>query len=137
MDIQSLNFGLLKAFIDWCYDNDFKPQLVVKYFEAVGVDKSYFENDRIILNLAQHSILDLTMENNIISFKTRFNQVSHDLLIPIEHVLTCYPREHQNLFLPLYFLHKPEQSQSNNEMLDSETSMGVKQKPKLSLVSKD
>lgn len=128
MDIQSLNFELLKAFIGWCYSKDLKPQLVVKYFENIGVDKSYFENNTIVLNIGQNSIIDLLMEDNVISFKSRFNQVSHSLAIPIEHIITCFPREIQGLNLALYAI---------VTSVDSHNKETNKEKPKLSLVTKD
>lgn len=136
MDIKSLNFELLKAFIGWCYSCGLKPQLVVKYFENIGLDKSYFENDKIVLSIAENSVIDLIMENNFISFKTRFNQMSYDLLIPVEHVLTCYPRENHSVFLPLYFLVSETQQPDSNKT-DDTSSLSTKDKPKLSLISKN
>lgn len=128
MDTQSLNFELLKAFIDWCYRKDLEPQLVVKYFENIGVDKSYFKNDTIVLNIGQNSIIDLLMEDNVISFKIRFNQVSHSLAIPIERIITCFSRGTQDLNLALY---------SVISSVDSYNIEANKEKPKLSLVPKE
>ena len=85
---------LVRAFYDWIIDNDCTPHVVVNAL-AVGVEvpQVYVSDGQIVLNLAPRAVTAFNLENDAISFNTRFGGVPTDIYVPIHAVIGIYARE--------------------------------------------
>ena len=85
---------LIKAFYDWIVDNDCTPYVVVDaYFDGVEVPRQHVNNGQIVLNLAPRAITGFSLENQQVSFSTRFGGIPTDILFPVTAVLGIYAKE--------------------------------------------
>ncbi len=85
---------LLRAFYDWIVDNDCTPYVVVDaYAEGAEVPQGYVNDGQIVLNVAPRAVRDFHMDNESISFNTRFGGVPTDIFFPVEAVIGIYARE--------------------------------------------
>ena len=85
---------LIRAFYDWIIDNDCTPHVVVNAL-AVGVEvpQVYVSDGQIVLNLAPRAVTAFNLDNDAISFNTRFGGVPTDIYVPIHAVIGIYARE--------------------------------------------
>ena len=85
---------LIRAFYSWIVDNDCTPYVVVDaYFDGVEVPQQHVSDGQIVLNLSPRAVADFVMENQYISFSTRFGGVPTNIRLPVESVLGIYARE--------------------------------------------
>ena len=85
---------LIRAIRDWVVDNGLTPQLLVNAkVEGVQVPIRFVKDGRIILNIDTNAVADLYLGDDQISFKTRFQGQSMEVLLPISSVMAIYPRE--------------------------------------------
>ena len=84
----------LRAIYDWIVDNECTPYLAV-FADGAGVEvpREYVENGEITLNVAPGAVADLSMDNDFVMFKARFNGNSHSIVVPISAVLGVFARE--------------------------------------------
>lgn len=138
MNTDKLKFELLKSFLNWCYENDLRPFIIVEQFKDFPLDESYFVNDVITLRLGKNDILNYKLEDNKLSFSCSFNKVPYNIVIPVEYILAAYPVEQPSLQLILYHIVKEETEQRDTgKVLKDKTDLENKEKPKLSLVPKE
>ncbi|MFT5110886.1 MAG: stringent starvation protein B [Parasphingorhabdus sp.] len=99
-------------------DCGFTPQIMVKASVAgVNVPAAFVQNGTIILNVHDHAVRDLNMENEVISFSARFSGVAHNVIAPMEAVVAIYARENgQGLFFDM-----PKEGEIGNESFESST----------------
>ncbi len=85
---------LVRAFFDWIVDNDCTPHVVVNAM-AVGVEvpQVYVTDGQVVLNLAPRAVSAFNLDNEAISFNTRFGGVPTDIYVPIHAVIGIYARE--------------------------------------------
>lgn len=85
---------LVRAFFDWIVDNDCTPHVVVNAM-AVGVEvpQVYVSDGQVVLNLAPRAVTAFNLDNDAISFNTRFGGVPTDIYVPIDAVIGIYARE--------------------------------------------
>ncbi len=85
---------LVKAFYDWIVDNDCTPHVVVNAM-GVGVEvpQIYVTDGQVVLNLAPRAVTAFNLDNDAISFNTRFGGVPTDIYVPIDAVIGIYARE--------------------------------------------
>jgi len=85
---------LVRAFYDWIVDNDCTPHVVVNAL-AVGVEvpQVYVSDGQVVLNLAPRAVTAFNLDNEAISFNTRFGGVPTDIYVPIHAVIGIYARE--------------------------------------------
>ena len=85
---------LVRAFYDWIVDNDCTPHVVVNAM-AVGVEvpQVYVSEGQVVLNLAPRAVSAFSLNNDAISFNTRFGGVPTDIYVPIHAVIGIYARE--------------------------------------------
>jgi stringent starvation protein B len=85
---------LVRAFYDWIVDNDCTPHVVVNAM-AVGVEvpQVYVSEGQVVLNLAPRAVTAFSLNNDAISFNTRFGGVPTDIYVPIHAVIGIYARE--------------------------------------------
>ena len=85
---------LIRAIRDWVVDNGLTPQLLVDAkVEGVLVPIRFVKDGRIVLNIDTEAVVDLCLGNDQISFKTRFQGQSMEVLLPVSSIMAIYPRE--------------------------------------------
>ena len=85
---------LIRAIRDWVVDNGLTPQLLVNAkVEGVQVPIRFVKDGRIVLNIDTNAVVDLYLGDDQISFKTRFQGQSMEVLLPVSSVMAIYPRE--------------------------------------------
>ena len=85
---------LVRAIRDWVVDNGLTPQLLVDAkVEGVQVPIRFVKDGRIVLNIDTSAVVDLCLGGDQISFKTRFQGQSMEVLLPVTSVMAIYPRE--------------------------------------------
>ena len=85
---------LVRAFYDWIIDNDCTPHMVVNAM-AVGVEvpQAYVTDGQVVLNLAPRAVTGFNLDNEVISFNTRFGGVPTNIHVPMDAVIGIYARE--------------------------------------------
>jgi len=85
---------LVRAFYDWIIDNDCTPHVVVNAM-AVGVEvpQVYVTDGQVVLNLAPRAVTAFNLDNEAISFNTRFGGVPTNIHVPMHAVIGIYARE--------------------------------------------
>lgn len=85
---------LIRAFYDWIVDNQYTPYMSVDaYYPGVEVPQDYVNDGQIVLNLVPRAITKLEMNNDEVSFSTRFGGVPSDIRLPIQSIMGIYARE--------------------------------------------
>ncbi|MDX2464640.1 MAG: ClpXP protease specificity-enhancing factor [Porticoccus sp.] len=85
---------LIRAFYDWIVDNQYTPYMSVDaYYPGVEVPQDYVNDGQIVLNLVPRAITELVMNNEQVSFSTRFGGVPSDIRLPIQSIMGIYARE--------------------------------------------
>jgi stringent starvation protein B len=85
---------LLKAFYDWIVDSDFTPYITVDaHYSGVEVPQEFVTDGQIVLNIALRAVSNFDMNQQFISFTTRFGGIPIDILVPIAAVVSIYAHE--------------------------------------------
>jgi stringent starvation protein B len=85
---------LLRALHDWIVDNELTPHLLVNAeHDQVEVPTQYVDNGQIILNISPMAVQELTLNNDWVSFTTRFSGEPFSVFVPIVAVLAIYAKE--------------------------------------------
>lgn len=84
---------LIRALHDWCTDNGFTPYIAVYVDAGVQVPKVYVKDNEIVLNVGFEATHGMKLGNEYIEFKARFGGSSHDIMVPVDHVIAIYARE--------------------------------------------
>ena len=84
---------LLRALYDWCLDNGQTPHIVAWVNEHTRVPMQYVRENEIVLNIGMNAVHQLTIDNDWVNFSARFAGVSHDIWIPVGHVISIFARE--------------------------------------------
>ena len=78
---------LIRALYEWCLDSGCTPHLAVWVNEHTRVPAQYVQDNQIVLSISPSATKDLTIDNEWIHFHARFAGVSHEIWIPVGHVL--------------------------------------------------
>jgi stringent starvation protein B len=85
---------LIRALYEWISDNGLTPHLLVNAEPAtVAVPSQYVHEGRIVLNVSQTAVHNLTMGNEWIEFSARFGGMQHWIQFPPSAVIAVYARE--------------------------------------------
>ena len=84
---------LLRALYDWCLDNGQTPHIVAWVNEHTRVPMQYVRENEIVLNIGMNAVHQLTIDNDWVNFSARFAGISHDIWIPVGHVISIFARE--------------------------------------------
>ena len=85
---------LLRAMHEWILDNSLTPYLLVNAdHEQANVPRQYVEDGKIILNISPTAVQGLTLNNDWVSFKTRFSGQQFEVFVPTDGVLAVYAKE--------------------------------------------
>ena len=94
MSMSSKRPYLIKAFFDWIVDNDCTPYIVVDAYVAdVEVPQEHVIDGQIVLNLAPRAVKNFVMEDDYLSFTTRFGGIPTAIQLPLRAVMGIYARE--------------------------------------------
>lgn len=86
---------IIKALYKWiAIDNNCTPWIVVDAgHPGVNVPRNYVVDNLITLDLSPKAVQDLTINDEAISVKTKFEGTSHSLYIPTGSVIVMFPEE--------------------------------------------
>ena len=84
---------LIRALYEWCLDSGCTPHLAVWVNEHTRVPAQYVQDNQIVLSISPSATKDLTIDNEWIHFHARFAGVSHEIWIPVGHVLGIFAKE--------------------------------------------
>lgn len=93
---------LLRAIHEWISDNGMTPHLLVNAdFPGVHVPPGTAKDGKVVLNIAERAVGQLSLGNEYITFGARFGGVAHEVFVPVAAVLAIYSRETgQGMALP-------------------------------------
>jgi stringent starvation protein B len=91
---------LIRAIREWAIDNGLTPQILVDASRpGVSVPIRYVQDGRIVLNIHDHAVAGISLENHEITFSARFGGTPHDIVVPVTAVVAIYARENnQGIF---------------------------------------
>ncbi|MDR2165730.1 MAG: ClpXP protease specificity-enhancing factor [Zoogloeaceae bacterium] len=84
---------LVRAIWEWCNDNGFTPYLMVKVDVSCQVPREFVQDNQIILNIGAEATQGLRLQNDFITFQTRFGGIARELMIPMARVAAIYAKE--------------------------------------------
>ncbi|MBT3431966.1 MAG: ClpXP protease specificity-enhancing factor [Candidatus Thioglobus sp.] len=85
---------LIRAYHQWMEDSSLTPHILVDCSkEGTIVPKPYIQQGKIVLNISTNASSNLTIGNQELSFKARFNNKSQEIHVPIDAVLSIYAGE--------------------------------------------
>ncbi|MDK4586282.1 ClpXP protease specificity-enhancing factor [Kingella kingae] len=84
---------LIRALYEWCLDNGCTPYLATWVNEHTRVPAQYVQDNQIVLSISPSATKDLQIDNEWVSFHARFGGVSHEIWIPVGHVIGLYAKE--------------------------------------------
>ena len=123
---------LIRALYEWLLDNDLTPHLLVDAdYAGVAVPGQFVEDGRIVLNVNPSAVMNLVMDNDLISFSARFGGRETDVLIPPPAVLGIYARENGRGML---FPDEGEEATGGDAPDDTDPPVPPKGRPSLKVV---
>ncbi len=85
---------LIRAYHAWMEDSGLTPHILVDCSKSgVVVPKQFIQQGKIVLNISNEATSSLSISNEAISFKARFDGKSQDIYVPSDSVLTIYAGE--------------------------------------------
>ena len=84
---------MIRALHEWCTDNGYTPQIVVRVDQNTMVPPAHIRDGQITLNIGMMATKGLVLGNDSIEFQARFNGVTENLYIPVGAVTAIYARE--------------------------------------------
>ena len=84
---------MIRALHEWCTDNGYTPQILVRVDQNTMVPPAHIRDGQITLNIGMMATKGLVLGNDSIEFQARFNGVTENLYIPVGAVTALYARE--------------------------------------------
>ena len=84
---------MIRALHEWCTDNGYTPQIVVRVDQNTMVPPAHIRDGQITLNIGMMATKSLVLGNDSIEFQARFNGVTENLYVPVGAVTAIYARE--------------------------------------------
>lgn len=84
---------LIRALYEWCLDNGNTPYIAVWVNEHTRVPAQYVQDEQIVLSISPTATKDLFIDNEWVNFHARFGGVSHEIWVPIGHVISLFAKE--------------------------------------------
>ncbi|AGX86415.1 stringent starvation protein B [Candidatus Symbiobacter mobilis CR] len=84
---------LVRAWYEWCVDQDLTPYLTVAVDGTVRVPQEYVKEDKIVLNVGPEAVSSLSIGNDVLEFKARFAGVVRQVWVPIGRIVSIHARE--------------------------------------------
>lgn len=84
----------LRALYDWFIDNELVPLIGVDTsVVGVTIPSHLYQKQPVLFNLGVSAVVRLHFGNEVVTFKSRFNGVSHEIFLPIESILFIFDKE--------------------------------------------
>ena len=110
---------LFRAFYDWIVDNELTPYIVVNSsVYGVLVPQEFVQNNKIVLNIAPHSVGQFSVSNEQIEFNARFSGIPQHIVVPMAAIEAIYARENN---VGIGFEDEPQYHQTQTEISASPT----------------
>ena len=108
---------LLRAIHEWISDNGMTPHLLVNAdFPGVHVPPGTAKDGKVVLNIAERAVGQLSLGNDYITFGARFGGVAHEVFVPVAAVLAIYSRETgQGMALPEDVTHDADTGEESGD----------------------
>jgi stringent starvation protein B len=119
---------LVRAIYEWLLDNEQTPYVEVDTsYKEVNVPENYIDEDNsIVLDIAPNSVQHLLIDNEGLSCKARFEEISHHIYVPMKAIRSIYSAENeQGMTFP----------KEEDEAADVNESSTAKRKPKFEVLS--
>ena len=84
---------LIRAIYDWCIDNENTPYVMSLVGKETLIPEVLSKSKEIVLNLSPHSVQNLYIDDDGISFKSRFSGNAFNVFLPITSILGVYAKE--------------------------------------------
>jgi stringent starvation protein B len=85
---------LVRALIEWITDSQMTPYIAIAVdSENVDVPSEYVTDQRIVLNVSSMAVRDFAINQEEISFFSKFNGVSRYVKAPTGNVIAVYSKE--------------------------------------------
>ena len=84
---------LIRAIYDWCIDNQNTPYVIALIEKKTLIPEVLSNSKEIVLNLSSQSIQNLYIDDDGVSFKSRFSGNSFNVFLPITSILGVYAKE--------------------------------------------
>jgi len=84
---------MIRAWHEWCTDNDLTPYIKVSVDESVQVPRECVDDREIILNIGFDATSNLSIGNDYLEFMAKFMGVVRSIVIPVEQVLAIFAHE--------------------------------------------
>mgnify|MGYP006275337639 CR=1 FL=1 len=85
---------LIRALYEWIVDNAWTPHLQVDAnYPGIAVPQAFAQDGMIVLNVHPEAVRGLSLDNDAVVFKARFNGQEHKVFFPPEAVLAIFARE--------------------------------------------
>jgi stringent starvation protein B len=84
---------MIRAWHEWCTDNDLTPYIKVSVDESVQVPRECVDDREIILNIGFNATSNLNIGDDYLEFMARFAGVARTIVIPMEKVLAIFAHE--------------------------------------------
>ena len=82
------------TYCNWIEDNNLTPYVLVRAkSKGLSIPDRFENNGKIVLNISASATADRLINNEIISFKARFNGKSQKIIVPCEAVMSIYANE--------------------------------------------
>lgn len=86
---------LIRAFYDWIADNGQTPYILVstEFSDDMSVPEQHIKDKKIVLNLSDSAVRNLTLEDEYVSFDARFSGQPMQVYFPVGSVAAIYAME--------------------------------------------
>ncbi len=85
---------LIRAIYEWAQDNNLTPHLLVDTTQKdVDVPRSLIEDNKIILNIAENAVANLSLGDDYVTFSARFAGIAREIFVPTTAVRAIYAKE--------------------------------------------
>lgn len=93
-DVKPSRPYFIRALIDWIVDSDCTPHLLILAdAEGVVVPREHVREGRIVLNVSAAAVRNFQMDDNAISFDSRFRGQPFRIVAPLAAVAGVYAKE--------------------------------------------
>ncbi|MCX2982417.1 ClpXP protease specificity-enhancing factor [Halieaceae bacterium IMCC14734] len=85
---------IMRSLYEWILDNECTPYVLVNAMDSgAQVPQQYVKDGQIVLNISPLSVIDLSIDNDAMSFNGRFGGIATDVYVPTSAVIGIYARE--------------------------------------------
>ncbi|MCF0253959.1 MAG: ClpXP protease specificity-enhancing factor [Duodenibacillus sp.] len=122
---------LIEALLNWCEDQGYTPYMLVMVDGATVVPREFVhDDDSIVLCVSRLATNQLSIQQDRITFQSRFSGRIREVVIPMGRVTAIYPKEDPDLAsyfppadTPASFGGQPADSPSDDDDLPTFTKL--------------